>query len=127
MKRTTNDNIKEMADLMVQMNIDSLKQEQERHKRELRDYVLFADSLGSDDHSFVEGILEDALTYLRRELHEMDEQRDNTRYGSTMDDGWYDWLSMVQGAVKETTHVLMLMRTLSDWSVHGELKAEVIE
>ena len=86
---------------LIEMNINALKQQEIKHKEELKNYLYVPIHIGNEEQSFVEGILEEAEKYLRRELYRLDEQRENTRYGSTMGDGWYDWYGMVEDALNE--------------------------
>ena len=87
------------------MNINALKRQEKEYKKELENYLYIPFHI-DEDESFVEGILKEAERYLRRELYRLDEQRENTRYGSTMGDGWYDWYGMVQGALNEVQGAL---------------------
>lgn len=89
----------------IQANAAALKKQQEEHEKELKHHIRIPDYL-DEKKSFVEGILKEAEKYLRRELYRLDELRENTRYGSTMGDGWYDWYGMVQDALTQTQAAL---------------------
>ena len=75
------------------------------HENELKKYIYMPSLLPypsiDNEETFVGNLLEEVERWLRLDLYRLYEYQDNTRYGSTMEDGFYDRVGMVQDAMKE--------------------------
>lgn len=83
------------------------------HENELKKYIHIPSLLPypsiDNEETFVGNLLEEVERWLRLDLYRLYEYQDNTR-GSTMENGFYDRVGMVQDAMKEVKALIEVMK-----------------